>query len=119
MRGSTPAVGSAFVRYGGNTSCVALSSSADAAPVLVLDAGTGLQRLSLDLGGAPFAGTVLLGHVHWDHTHGLPFFSAGDRPDSRVRLCMPRQPGVLVGGGGAGAGDVAAALPDRAERASG
>ena len=94
MRGSTPAVGAGFSRYGGNTSCVALSADGGAAPALVLDAGTGLQRLSADLGGAAFCGTILLGHLHWDHTHGLPFFSAGDRPDSRVRLLMPRQGGL-------------------------
>jgi ribonuclease BN (tRNA processing enzyme) len=60
-------------------------------PKLVLDAGTGLHNLSRILAGQPFRGTILLGHLHWDHTHGLPFFSAGDRPDSRVRILLPAQ----------------------------
>lgn len=58
---------------------------------MILDAGTGLRRLGPLLEGAAFRGTILLGHLHWDHTQGLPFFAAGDRPDARVRLCLPAQ----------------------------
>ena len=59
-------------------------------PRLVLDGGTGLQRLTREL-GQPFKGTILLGHLHWDHTHGLPFFAAGDNPDAEVTLGIPAQ----------------------------
>ena len=93
VRGSTPAPGREFARYGGNTSCVALAHAGAERPTLVLDAGTGLQRLSRLLDGRPFVGTILLGHLHWDHTHGLPFFPAGDRPGSRVELLIPAQEG--------------------------
>ena len=89
-RGSTPAPGKAQVRYGGHTSCVALAHDG-AAPTLVLDGGTGLAYLDQVLGEAPFEGTILLGHLHWDHTHGLPFFMAGARPGHRVRILMPGQ----------------------------
>jgi phosphoribosyl 1,2-cyclic phosphodiesterase len=65
-----------------------------APPTLVLDAGTGLRRLTEVMAGAPFRGTILLGHLHWDHTEGLPFFAAGDRSDSRVRLMLPDQGGA-------------------------
>ncbi len=91
VRGSTPAPGDQFVRVGGNTSCVAIGHDPDERPSLVLDAGTGLRHLSKLLGGEAFVGTVLLGHLHWDHMMGLPFFAAGDRPDSRVRLMLPEQ----------------------------
>jgi phosphoribosyl 1,2-cyclic phosphodiesterase len=91
VRGSTPAPGADFVRYGGNTSCIAVMADEDEAPRLVLDAGTGLQRLSRYLDGAPFVGTILLGHLHWDHTHGLPFFPAGNRMESAVDLLLPEQ----------------------------
>lgn len=90
VRGSTPAPGKDFVRYGGHTSCVALAHGGRA-PTLVLDAGTGLRRLTQVLDGRPFRGTLLLGHLHWDHTQGLPFFAAGDRPDARVALHLPDQ----------------------------
>ena len=93
MRGSTPAPGPEFVRYGGNTSCVAVAHDGADAPSLVLDAGTGLANLSRLMNGAPFRGTILLGHLHWDHTHGLPFFPAGDRPGAEARLFVPSQGG--------------------------
>ncbi len=54
------------------------------------------------LGSAPFRGTILLTHLHWDHVQGLPFFAGGDRDDAEVRLLLPEQ------------GVPAAALLDRA-----
>ena len=89
-RGSTPAPGPDFIRYGGHTSCVALAHDAEPdRPVLLLDAGTGVRRVAGLLGDRPFQGTVLLTHLHWDHVQGLPFFEAGDRPDATVRLLLP------------------------------
>ena len=93
VRGSTPAPGPDFLRYGGHTSCVALAHDGAARPVLVLDAGTGLRRVTPLLAGHAFAGTILLTHLHWDHVHGLPFFQAGDRDDARATLLLPQQPG--------------------------
>ncbi len=90
VRGSTPAPGHAFARHGGNTSCVALSLDG-APPTLVLDAGTGLRNLGGLLGEAPFRGALLLGHLHWDHTQGLPFSRAIDHDGAEVRLCLPDQ----------------------------
>jgi ribonuclease BN (tRNA processing enzyme) len=90
VRGSRPAAGAAFAAVGGNTSCVAIAHDGGP-PTLVLDAGTGLHRVTELLGDAPFRGTLLLGHLHWDHTHGLPFFAAGDRPDAEVRVLLPEQ----------------------------
>jgi phosphoribosyl 1,2-cyclic phosphodiesterase len=58
---------------------------------LVLDGGTGLRNLTTHLGGQAFRGTILLGHLHWDHTHGLPFFAAGTQPDSEVTVGIPAQ----------------------------
>lgn len=91
VRGSTPAVGLDFVRVGGNTSCVALAHDEDEVLRLILDAGTGLRAVSALLGEQGFRGSILLGHLHWDHTQGLPFFRAGDRPDAVVRLLLPDQ----------------------------
>ena len=92
VRGSTPAPGAEFARYGGHTSCVALAHDGAAGPTLILDAGTGLRRVTTLLGGQPFSGTILLTHLHWDHVHGLPFFAAGDREGSRAALLLPAQP---------------------------
>ena len=91
VRGSTPAVGSEFAEVGGNTSCVALAHDDESTPRLVLDAGTGLRAVSDLMAGESFHGTILLGHLHWDHTQGLPFFRAGDRADAETRVLIPEQ----------------------------
>jgi len=89
-RGSTPAPGPDTVRYGGHTSCVAVAHDGEL-PRLVLDSGTGIRRVTGVLGERAFAGSILLGHLHWDHTQGLPFFSAADRPEARTDVYMPAQ----------------------------
>ncbi|WP_243059190.1 MBL fold metallo-hydrolase [Nocardioides sp. SR21] len=94
VRGSTPAPGPGFVRYGGHTSCVAVVPTGATAPTLLLDAGTGIGSLGLLLGQEPFRGSILLSHLHWDHVQGLPFCRAVDRDDSRVDLHVPVQDGV-------------------------
>jgi phosphoribosyl 1,2-cyclic phosphodiesterase len=91
VRGSTPAPGIEFVRYGGHTSCLALTHHDAPAPTLVLDAGAGLRKVTRMLGGAPFTGTILLTHLHWDHVLGLPFFAGADRPDATPTALLPQQ----------------------------
>jgi phosphoribosyl 1,2-cyclic phosphodiesterase len=89
VRGSSPAPGAEFTEVGGNTSCVAIPAPDDR--WLVLDAGTGLRRLGPVLGEAPLRGSILLTHLHWDHTQGLPFLTNADRPDAEVSLSLPAQ----------------------------
>ena len=91
VRGSTPATGIDFVRYGGDTLCLALAHDGAPGPVLLLDAGTGVKSVTGLLGGAPFTGTILLSHLHWDHILGLPFFSAADHNDANVSVVLPEQ----------------------------
>ncbi|MDX1657353.1 MAG: MBL fold metallo-hydrolase [Nitriliruptorales bacterium] len=91
VRGSTPAPGAAFVRYGGHTSCVAIEHGG--VIDLVLDAGTGLRTLGALLDGRPFEGTILLSHLHWDHLQGLPFSPAVDDPEAAVDLYLPVEEG--------------------------
>ena len=93
VRGSTPAPGADFVRYGGHTSCLAITAEGGAQPTLVLDAGTGLRTLTALLGDEAFDGSIVLSHLHWDHMQGLPFFAAGDRDSARVDLYLPAQDG--------------------------
>jgi phosphoribosyl 1,2-cyclic phosphodiesterase len=88
-RGSTPAPGRDFVRYGGHTSCLAITPHGATVPELLLDAGTGIRDVIRLLAGGPFRGTIALTHLHWDHVQGLPFFTGGDRGDARVRLLLP------------------------------
>lgn len=62
-----------------------------APPTLVLDAGTGVRHLGDLLRGEPFRGALLFGHLHWDHTQGLPFSRVLDHDGADVRVCLPDQ----------------------------
>jgi phosphoribosyl 1,2-cyclic phosphodiesterase len=74
-RGSIAKAGPTTVRYGGNTSCVSVRT--DAGTLLVLDCGTGIHELGhvLARAGERVDGHLLIGHTHWDHIQGLPFFA--------------------------------------------
>ncbi|HVE83986.1 MAG TPA: MBL fold metallo-hydrolase, partial [Myxococcales bacterium] len=75
-RGSVPKPGPTTVRYGGNTSCVEVVAAGGTR--LVLDCGTGAHGLGQALVSAkeqPIRGHMLIGHTHWDHIQGFPFFS--------------------------------------------
>jgi phosphoribosyl 1,2-cyclic phosphodiesterase len=73
-RGSVATPGPGTVHYGGNTSCVEVSL--EDGTVLVLDAGTGIRGLGLELveRGARRV-HLLLTHLHLDHLEGLRFFA--------------------------------------------
>jgi phosphoribosyl 1,2-cyclic phosphodiesterase len=87
VRGSIPAPGPATTRYGGNTSCVELRAGGR---VLIADAGTGIRALGDALvresAGAPVQAHLFVGHTHWDHIQGLPFFAPLYRPESLITL---------------------------------
>ena len=73
-RGSIPTPGPETVRYGGNTSC--LEVLAPDGSVLVLDAGTGIRSLGLELERRRTRRIHLfLTHLHLDHLEGLRFFA--------------------------------------------
>ncbi len=89
VRGSTPAPGAAFARYGGHTSSLAVLADEEEVPSLVLDAGTGLRTLPQMIDGMAFHGTIVLTHLHWDHVQGLPFCHSVDRADAVVEVFVP------------------------------
>ena len=89
VRGSTCAPGADFVRYGGHTSCVAVTPAGATVPTVFLDAGSGLRAAQSMFNGGAFRGSILVSHLHWDHVQGLPFLPAVDRTDARVSLVIP------------------------------
>jgi phosphoribosyl 1,2-cyclic phosphodiesterase len=86
-RGSLPSFGPENLRFGGNTSCVAVEG-ADGT-MLVLDAGTGIRRLGHDLGHRFHRIDVLLTHLHMDHLQGLGFFGPLFESDLEVHVWGP------------------------------
>ncbi len=86
-RGSVPSPGPETQIYGGNTSCVTVST-ADA--FIVLDAGSGIRRLGND----PIVKEhkvihILLTHLHMDHILGLGFFGPLYNPAQEVHIWGP------------------------------
>ena len=74
----------------------------DAGTVLVLDCGTGARALGRSLlteagdSGAPLRGSILIGHTHWDHIQGLPFFEPLFQPGSHWDVYGPRGLGASL-----------------------
>jgi phosphoribosyl 1,2-cyclic phosphodiesterase/DNA-binding response OmpR family regulator len=74
-RGSLATPGPTTVRYGGNTSCVEITTPGGA--LIIIDCGTGIRRLGQHLLAtepATLKGHILISHTHWDHIQGVPFF---------------------------------------------
>ena len=86
-RGSVPTPGPATARYGGNTSCVEIVTSATHR--VVLDAGTGIIGLGAALPTDVARVDILLGHLHMDHIIGLGFFRPLFRPGLEVHIWGP------------------------------
>lgn len=85
VRGSFPATGGDFLKYGGNTSCFLVDLGGE---TVILDAGSGLASLG---SGVPLPDGrkhvhVLLSHLHLDHIMGL--FSFPLLYDPAADICL-------------------------------
>jgi phosphoribosyl 1,2-cyclic phosphodiesterase/CheY-like chemotaxis protein len=87
VRGSIPTPGRKTVYYGGNTACVEVRADGE---IVVLDAGTGIRNLGLQLAeefqDSPLNLTVLISHTHWDHIQGFPFFPPAYNQQNHIRV---------------------------------
>jgi len=89
-RGSLPTPGPSTVRYGGNTSCVMVRSQSGT--LVIIDAGTGAAVLGRELvaAGGKLRGHILIGHTHWDHIQGFPFFAPVFQAGGEWDIYAPR-----------------------------
>lgn len=76
---------------GGNTPCIEVRAGNQR---LIIDAGSGLRLLGLELMQQGFAGgyhqaDFLITHTHWDHLHGFPFFTPAFIPNNRFTFYSP------------------------------
>ncbi len=90
-RGSLATPGPSTVKYGGNTACVEVVLG-DQIEV-VLDAGTGIRRLGVELESRrPEVLHILLTHLHLDHLQGMGFFPLLGDPQVEVHVWGPSSP---------------------------
>ncbi len=85
-RGSIPTPGPDTVKYGGNTSCVEVNAGGR---LIIMDAGTGMRLLGLDLlgrPGHPKEFDILISHTHWDHIQGFPYFAPAFIKGYKLRI---------------------------------
>jgi CheY-like chemotaxis protein/phosphoribosyl 1,2-cyclic phosphodiesterase len=83
-RGSIPVSGNRYARYGGNTSCATIERGDD---LVILDAGSGIRDLGFELARkGPSRIHLFIGHTHWDHIQGFPFFVPAFIPGFEIVL---------------------------------
>src|SRR5919202_1853812 len=89
-RGSVPTPGPRTARFGGNTSCVELRAADGTC--LVVDCGTGAREMGAHLlaeQAQPPDIHLLIGHTHWDHIQGFPFFGPAYVPGCQINVYSP------------------------------
>jgi phosphoribosyl 1,2-cyclic phosphodiesterase/ActR/RegA family two-component response regulator len=89
-RGSIATPGPQTTHYGGNTSCVEVRT--DDGTMIILDCGTGARELGSHLLRSeerPLRLHLCIGHTHWDHIQGFPFFDPAFLPDTELHLYAP------------------------------
>ena len=81
-RGSIPVSGSRYLRHGGNTPCLEIN---DGENTIIIDAGTGIRDLGVHLAAQnQHVIHLFIGHTHWDHIQGFPFFIPAYNPLNKI-----------------------------------
>lgn len=84
-RGSIPVSGRQYLKYGGSTTCLEISSVKG--EHVIVDAGSGIRLLGKEMGkNSHNTFTMLFTHSHWDHVQGFPFFAPIYRKNTRISM---------------------------------
>ncbi len=88
-RGSISVSGKDFIKYGGDTSCIEVTSGNG--DLIIIDAGTGIRALGNRLIKEERRTiNLLLTHAHWDHLSGFPFFKPIYNKDFKIKVFGPQ-----------------------------
>ena len=72
-RGSIPVSGKEFLKYGGSTTCLEITTKGN--EIIIIDAGSGIRKLGNKLLKEDRNRlNIVFTHSHWDHLIGFPFF---------------------------------------------
>jgi phosphoribosyl 1,2-cyclic phosphodiesterase len=98
-RGSYPISRRDNVRYGGNSTC--FHFQVQSGEEFILDGGSGIVNLGLAMmersfGSGRGEAVILVGHTHWDHILGYPYFQPFYRAGNRFRFVSAGQTGVSI-----------------------
>ena len=85
-RGSCAVSGPEYLRYGGNTCCLEVSYGDTR---LIIDAGTGIRPFGRSLKNKLQKIDLFIGHTHWDHMIGFPFFDLIYQTGAQITIWSP------------------------------
>ncbi len=88
-RGSCAVSGPEYAHFGGNSCCLEVRYEGT---LLIIDAGTGIRPLGETLAHEKKI-DLFLGHTHWDHLIGLPFFEPLYNKDIAITIWSPETEG--------------------------
>lgn len=94
VRGSFPVPGNSTMKYGGNTTCVSISTMDENNKIfrIIIDCGTGAVNLGKEIVNNFFQNkenmniTMLFTHLHPDHTQAFPFFAPNYFNNCSIKL---------------------------------
>ncbi len=87
-RGSIPVSGLEYYRYGGNTPCLEVRQKDH---LIIIDAGTGIRQLGNEVLKENLKEIHLfIGHTHWDHIIGFPFFAPVYVKNCTINIYAPK-----------------------------
>lgn len=85
VRGSVPVSGIEYIKYGGSTTCVEITTKNGG--TIIVDAGTGIRKLGIKLTSEKRKNiNLIFTHAHWDHIMGFPFFKPLYAKETKIKM---------------------------------